>query len=133
MLICVCGTRPNKETQRTEGDRARPYIQQVITAIINAMFRLRHYPNAGDTFPQNYRPISLPPATSKIAERIFTHRSQEVIDDLNLVLAEQFGFRQQHATEHHILRLIEHVTEGLNRNRRIAFVFLEVSKALDRV
>lgn len=118
-----------------------------LTGIINATLRLRHFPtkwksadvvvlpkpNASPTFPQNYRPISLLPCLGKICERVVLTRLQRSVRDLDLIPNEQFGFRAEHSTVHQVLRLVEHIAEGFNRRESTAAVFLDVSKAFDKV
>lgn len=115
--------------------------------IINAILRLRYFPakwkNADVimipkpgknlTFSSNYRPISLLPAMSKVAERIILKRLNLHTEELNIIPDEQFAYRIGHSTELQVLRLTEYVTEGFNRRQVTGAVFLDVSKAFDRV
>lgn len=96
--------------------------------IVNATLRLRHFParwKKADVilipkpgkdlmFPSNYRPISLLPAMSKVAERIILKRLEEHSEELQVVPDEQFAFRRGHSTELQVLRLVEQVTDGYN-------------------
>lgn len=118
-----------------------------LTGIINATLRLRHFPTkwkcadvvvlpkpkANPTFPQNYRPISLLPCLGKVCERIVQTRLQRSVQDLNLIQDEQFGFRPKHSTVHQVLRLVEYIADGFNRNQSTAAVFFDVAKAFDKV
>ncbi|XP_071052908.1 uncharacterized protein [Onthophagus taurus] len=118
-----------------------------LTGIINATLRLRHFPtkwksadvvvlpkpSANPTFPQNYRPISLLSCLGKVCERVVQTRLQISVQDLNLIQDEQFGFRPKHSTVHQVLRLVEHITDGFNRNQSTCAVFFDVAKAFDKV
>lgn len=118
-----------------------------LTALINAIIKFSHFPQSWKTavicpipkpdsdltFPVNYRPISLLCSLSKITERIILNRLQIHIDENNLVMPEQFGFRQKHNTTHQLLRLLEVVTEAFNNKTPVGAVFLDISKAYDKV
>lgn len=118
-----------------------------LLAIINAIIRLQHFPSRwkcadvivlqkpgkAARFPQNYRPISLLPTMGKIAERVILTRLQEEVEELNLVPNEQFGFRPRHSTTQQVLRLVEHVTGNFNMHKSTGAIFLDVSKAFDKV
>lgn len=118
-----------------------------LTTIINGILRTQYFPrlwktaevlmipkpNKDPTFPQNYRPISLLPALSKIAERVILTRLKDQTSELNIIPDEQFGFRPQHSCELQVLRLVEHITKRFNWRQSTGAIFLDVSKAFDRV
>lgn len=118
-----------------------------LTGMLNAMLRLRYFPSQWKcaevvvlpkpgqpgTFPQNYRPISLLPVIGKLAEGIVLRRLQAAIDVNQAIQDEQFGFRSGHSTVHQILRVVEQVTEGFNKKQSTGAIFLDVSKAFDKV
>lgn len=118
-----------------------------LTNIVNAMLRLRHFPcqwkcadvimlqkpGQAGTFPQNYRPISLLATMGKIAEGIVLQRLRTEVEERNAIPDEQFGFREQHSAVHQVLRVVEHVSKGFNWKRSTGAVFLDVSKAFDKV
>ena len=68
----------------------------------------------------NYRPISLLPAFSKLLEKIVAQQLVKFIDKYNIIYEHQYGFRKKHSTIHPIL----HITLGL---------FLYLSKAFDTI
>jgi hypothetical protein len=95
-----------------------------LTNIVNAIIRREHFPicwkhaevimlsKPGKSlkFPQNYRPISLLPALSKVAERAIKILLDQEIEELNVIPSEQFGFRSSHSTDLQALRLVEFIT-----------------------
>lgn len=116
-----------------------------LTNIFNAILRTHHYPsdwktstiimipkpNKSPTFPDNHRPISLLSCLSKLLERLLLRR---LLDHTSgLLPPQQFGFRQGHSTEHQILRLVEYIQDNFQRKNHVGCIFLDISKAFDRV
>ncbi|CAB4028339.1 Hypothetical predicted protein, partial [Paramuricea clavata] len=48
--------------------------------------------------PENYRPISILPAISKVMERIMYDQIYEYLNDNSILSEHQFGFRKSHST-----------------------------------
>ncbi|GJQ82629.1 hypothetical protein Trydic_g9936, partial [Trypoxylus dichotomus] len=87
-----------------------------ITYIINAILKLGHFPDtwkvakvimikkpgkpSNDT--KSYRPISLLPITSKIAERVILNRLNEATEELGIIPHYQLGFREGHSITHQL-------------------------------
>lgn len=113
----------------------------ILTEIINAMLRRRHFPlqwkctdvvvlpkpDQARSLPQNYIRISLLPVVGKIAEGILLKKLQRAFNEVNVLQDQQFGFRARHSTVHHIFRVVEHITDGLNKRQSIGAIFLNVS------
>lgn len=118
-----------------------------LTKIYNSMLKLRYFstvlkkskiilfakPGKDPMFPQNYRPISLLSALCKIFEKLILIRLLRHIKENNILLNEQFGFRQEHSTNHQLLRLTEEIINGFNSKRVTAVVFLDIAQAFDKV
>ena len=66
----------------------------------------------------NYRPISLLSAFSKVLEKIICNRLVVFLESNNLINKNQFGFRKKHSTVHPIIHLLNKVTEASNNNKR---------------
>ncbi|GBO39452.1 RNA-directed DNA polymerase from mobile element jockey [Araneus ventricosus] len=90
-------------------------------------------PGKDPTDPVSYRPISLLPSISKIAEHIILSRLNEFLEENNILMPEQFGFRKNLSTTHQLLRVTEYIQEGLNNKLKTGAVFLDIQKAFDRV
>lgn len=88
-------------------------------------------PGKPPNFPDSYRPISLLSCIGKTFERLLLHRLAPHAET-HLPL-EQFGFRAGLGTELQALRLVEFIQEGFQRKEHCSAVFLDVSKAFDRV
>ncbi len=81
----------------------------------------------------NYRPISLVMAFSKIIEKIVAIKLINHLEINKLLTPQQFGFQRNLSTEHAILHLTNFVTEALNENKYAVGVFLDLQKAFDVV
>ncbi|KAK9869117.1 hypothetical protein WA026_002875 [Henosepilachna vigintioctopunctata] len=117
------------------------------TSIVNAILRLRYFPTRWKSadvivfqkpgkaaaFPQHYRPISLLPSLSKIAEGIILSRLKELVGENHLIPDEQFGFQPQTSSVHQALRLVEFASEGFNLKMSTGVALFDVSKAFDKV
>ena len=64
----------------------------------------------------NYRPISLLPAISKIFERIIYDQLYAYFDNNNILSEEQYGFRTKHSTELAAVKLVDYIKMKLMRN-----------------
>ena len=83
--------------------------------------------------PNSYRPISLLSSLSKICEKIILNRLNVEIEDFDILPGEQFGFRHSHGTELQLLRLVEEIHQVLDDRDSAIGVFLDISRAFDRV
>ena len=79
----------------------------------------------------NYRPISILPAISKIYEKILLHQLHEHFQLNNLFYNSQYGFRKKRSTEHAALELIDRILTDMDNNRIPISIFLDLSKAFD--
>lgn len=124
-----------------------PEILNYILIVFNACLTHNYFPinwKKGNVilFPKpgkptneinNYRPITLLSILGKIFERIILRRLQTLLKADNNLRNEQFGFRNRTATTHQILRLTEQIAEGLHRKKSTQVLFLDISRAFDRV
>lgn len=115
--------------------------------IINASLRLNYFPadwkkahiitipkpGKDHKRPENHRPISLLSSFSKLFERIILTRLLKQVEEMNLLPAEQFGFRQNHSTNLQTLRLVETIHKGFEFKDITAIAYLDVAKAFDKV
>jgi hypothetical protein len=61
----------------------------------------------------NYRPISLQSALSKILEKVVACRLVNHLKYNKLLNENQFGFQEGFSTVHHLLKLTNHVTKEI--------------------
>ena len=81
----------------------------------------------------NYRPISLLSAFSKVLEKIICNRLVVFLEANNLINKNQFGFRKKHSTSHPIIHLLNKVTEASNKRKVSLAIFCDLRKAFDTV
>ena len=79
----------------------------------------------------NYRPVSLLNALSKIFERAAYNQLYSYFKTNNLFYEHQYGFREQHSTEHASLELIDQVLHDLDKKKNPVVVYMDLSKAFD--
>ena len=61
---------------------------------------------------QNYRPVSLLSAFSKILEKIMYNKIMSFLDTKKILCKHQYGFRPNHSTIHPIMHLLNHCAEA---------------------
>ena len=83
------------------------------------------------TIINNYRPISLLPAISKVLEKIMGNQLSSYFESKKLFSKNQYGFRSGHSTEFAALELIDRITTKLDNNEVPFSIFLDLSKAFD--
>ena len=81
----------------------------------------------------NYRPISLLPAMSKILEKIMYKRLYSFLSRSNFFHSQQFGFRNNHSTNHALLSMISDITKAFEERKYTVGVFLDLTKAFDTI
>jgi hypothetical protein len=81
----------------------------------------------------NYRPISLLSNISKVQERIVHNRLYEHCRTNNLLTERNSGFKPFDSTINRLIHLTHQIYDGLDKKRDILIVFLDISKAFDRV
>lgn len=118
-----------------------------LTVLFNACLSLAYFPaewkhanvlpfpkpGKDNTLPQNYRPISLLSAPSKILERIINTRLLAHLDIGHRLNHQQFGFTKGCSTTHQVARLADYITDGFNRGLHTGVVMLDASAAFDTV
>ena len=83
--------------------------------------------------PNSYRPISLTSCVVKILERIITDRLEAHIEGSRIIDAEQDGFRKKHSTINAVLRLVQSIYNGFEKDLYTAAVFIDLKGAYDTI
>ena len=81
---------------------------------------------------ENYRQITLLSNVSKVFERcIFIFNAlYKLVEPL---LQNQSGFRKEHSTVSELLVLLDDVYKGLDENKDVCSVYIDLEKAFDKV
>ena len=89
------------------------------------------YKSGDPELTNNYRPISLLPTFSKLLERLMFNRLYNYCKINNILIPEQFGFREHLSTEQAILELQDIIVNNINHKLWTLGIFLDLSKAFD--
>jgi len=81
----------------------------------------------------NYRPVSLTSLVCKVLEKLVKQNVQIHLDRHNLLRDTQHGFRSQRSCLTNLLEFIEYVTKEVDNESRMDVVYLDFSKAFDKV
>ena len=98
------------------------------TATVSPIFK-----NGNKQDPANYRPVSVTSVVSKIMERLISQHIQQHIISNNLMSNVQHGFMSNKSTTTNLLEATNFWTEHLQHYIPIDMVYLDFSKAFDRV
>ena len=82
---------------------------------------------------KNYRPVSLLPICAKIFERIIYSRIFEYLIENNLITENQPGFKPGDSCINQLLSITRDIYKSLDDGFEIKGVFLDISKAFDKV
>jgi hypothetical protein len=79
----------------------------------------------------NYRPISLLPALSKVFEKVVHKQLYDYFNQNKLFFNNQHGFRPLHSTESATLTFVDHILKLLDNDKFPISIFMDLSKAFD--
>lgn len=81
----------------------------------------------------NYRPISMTSACCKMLEHIIAIRINSFLDDNHILSPFQHGFRKGFSTVTQLVSVVHHIASVLDNAGQVDMLFLDFSKAFDRV
>jgi len=81
----------------------------------------------------NYRPISLLCNVSKVLERLVFNKCYEYLIGKGLPTTRNSGIKQNDSTVNQVISILHKIYNGLENHNEARMVFLDVSKAFDRV
>lgn len=123
-----------------------PYILSPLTYITNKILLTGIFPDrlkfsevkpvlkkGEETEFSNYRPISLLTSFSKIIEKIIYKQLYRHLKENNVLVKEQFGFREESSTDMATYALLNAVLSSLDRKHIVGSVFCDLQKAFDCV
>ena len=83
--------------------------------------------------PLNYRPNSLTSNVGKTVEPLVNHRLNHYLEINNLISFCQSGFRKNHSTLDHLVRLQTEINIALKKLQKVLVIFVDFEKAYDMV
>ena len=98
------------------------------SAHVSAIFK-----SGSKSKPENYRPISLTSVPGKLLERIIRDEIVNHMTENNLFAKSQHGFLAGKSCVTQLLEFLEDVTTALDRGEDVDVIYLDLSKAFDRV
>lgn len=117
-----------------------------LARLINLSFALGQFPNdwkLANVLPlfksdnrqlkENYRPVSLLSCLSKICEKVVFLRLYSFLETRGFFLHFQSGFRPGDSTSMQLLYIVDKIHKSLDRGNDVQAVFLDISKAFDKV
>lgn len=81
----------------------------------------------------NYRPIALIPAISKVFEKIALSRLTSHLSRFNIINPRQYGFQQGKSTISALYDFTNNVYRALDESRKSVGIFCDLSKAFDSI
>ena len=81
----------------------------------------------------NYRPISLLSNINKIIEKLMFQRLYAFLEKYKCIYDLQFGFRENHSTNHAIISIIQKIQDAIKNNKIAVGIFIDLQKAFDTV
>ena len=125
---------------------AAPFIAPSITKLINLSFSLNVFPSCWKTVKVtpifksadpidviNYRPMSVLPMLSEIAERHVQNALYSFLCENDLIYIRQSGFRSKHSTETALIKIIDDLLFNLDNDRVSGMVLVDYRKAFDMI
>ena len=112
--------------QKSLNEAKIPHIWKC--ANVTAIFK-----NRDTSKPNDYRPISLTSVPGKIMERIIRDASVNHMNRNNLFCIEQHSFIKVKSCVTQLLEFMEDITEAIDQGHEVDSIYLDYSKAFDKV
>ena len=82
---------------------------------------------------KNYRPVSLLSSVGKIFERLIFNKIYTVLESRGLLTWRNSGYRKKDSTANQLIYIVNNIYKSLDNQEECAMVFLDQSKAFDRI
>ena len=107
------------------------------TGTLPQAWKLSHikpiFKKGDNTLPENYRPIALTSAVCKVLEKIIFKHLYNFLKQNNLISRYQSGFIPGDGTTNQLVDFTNMIYESFEDKKEIRAIFLDISKAFDRV
>ena len=91
------------------------------------------FKNGDPSLATQYRPISLLPLVSKLLGKVVARQLRSYLEEFSIIPKEQFAYRQHHSTEDALVYAINNFLMAKDQGLYTGLVFVDMSKAFDRV
>ena len=91
------------------------------------------FKKANKQIKSNYRPISLLCNVSKVFERLVFNALYEYLFGNNLLTSKNSGFKADDSTINQLIYIVHNIYNGIEHSKEARMVFLDISKAFDKV
>ena len=91
------------------------------------------YKKGDKSKPVNYRPVSLTSVPCKLLEHIIFKHIMEHLEEHNILVDFQHGFRQGRSCESQLIITVEEIARSLDNKQQVDLLILDFSKAFDTV
>lgn len=119
-----------------------PMTINVFTDFLNRCILTSQFPSAwkiSKVIPvpkgksNEFRPISLVPALSKVLERLMSNQITEFLYNFELLSKFQSGFRKHHSCKTALLHVTNQIGRAIDQNQIVFLVLIDFSKAFDTI
>ena len=123
-----------------------PELTKSLTLLVNQVLNTGIFPDklkiakvipilkkGNQTIFNNYRPISLLPAISKVIEKIIFNQLSTYLEESQILDGSQYGFRRNRSTEYAALEVIDRIITKMDNNKIPINIYLDLSKAFDTI
>jgi len=121
-------------------------ITPSLTKLFNAVLRSSKYPriwkqaNVTPLFKKgnrqdkgNYRPVSLISNVGKVLERLIFDKLYAYCEERNILTWRNSGYRKGDSTSNQLINIVNNTYKNLDNTEESALIFLDQSKAFDRI
>ena len=78
-------------------------------------------------------PFSLTSCLVKLAERLIKTWLTSFVEENNLIVKHQAGFRRLRQTKFNLVHLIQKSKESFNRKKKVCAIFFDIASAFDKI
>ncbi len=82
---------------------------------------------------KNYRPVSLLSCLGKVFERVVYNKLYDYLDQNKLLTERNSGFKKSDGTVNQLVHMLNYIYSEIDKRRDVAVIFLDISKAFDKV
>lgn len=110
-----------------------PLVDIVNTCLMEGFFQVnwRRHKKGDKQDMTNYRPIPLLSSVAKIFERVIYTRLMKFLNENEILSENQYGFRPNHSRQLAVSKVISFIVINIDKNRKVACLFFDLSKAFD--